>query len=157
MTNVAMRRQGSTKIVEEGYQTESVRYRVVLCADNFSREFLQRVKRFVGEARTAYHGNRIAAVRFGDCVKPLRREANRFVPGRRNQLAAFLISNQRRAKALFVIDERMPKAAFDAEKLSVQSVHVTVARDDAHQLVASRTKRHLATVRTIRARRDSLR
>src|SRR5207244_2218398 len=147
----------STKIVEECCQTESVRDRVVLSADNFRSEFLQRVKRFVGEARTADDSDRITAVGFGNCIKLLSREANRFVPGRGDQLAAFLISNQRRAKTLFVIDERMPKAAFNAEKLSVQSVHVTVARDDAHQLVASRTKRHLATVRTIRARRDSLR
>ena len=57
MTNVAMRREWPTKIVEECCQTESVRDRVVLCADNFSRELLQRVKRFIGDARTANDRN----------------------------------------------------------------------------------------------------
>src|SRR5207244_4350100 len=98
----------------------------------------------------------VPAISFGNYVKPLRREANRFVPGRRDQLAAFL-TNQGRAKALLVIDERVPKAAFDAEKLAVEPIDIAIARNDAHQLVASRTKRHLAAVRTIRARRNSLR
>ena len=157
MTNVAMRRERPTKIVEERCQTEGVRNRVVLRADNFGREFLQRVKRFVGDARTANDSNRVPAISFGNYVKPLRREANRFVPGRRDQLAALLITNQGRVNALFVIDERMPKAAFDAEKLAVESIDIAIARNDAHQLVASRTKRHLATIGTIRARGNGLR
>ena len=51
----------------------------------------------------------------------------------------------------------MPKAAFNAEELAVQAVDVTIAGNDAHQLVGSRTKRHLATIGTIRARGNGLR
>jgi hypothetical protein len=48
-----------------------------------------------------------------------RHVTNRFVPGCRNQFAAFLVTNQRRANAFFVIYKRMSKAALDAKKLAV--------------------------------------
>src|SRR5205085_5906981 len=90
-------------------------------------------------------------------VDVLSDEANRLVPRRRNQSPAFLIANQRRANSFFVIDEWMAKASFDAEKLTVMPVHVSIARDDAHQIIPARAQRHLTTVRTIGARGNRLR
>ena len=71
-------------------------------------------------------------MRFFDFAQTLRAKANRFVPRRGNQLAAFLVANQRRADAFFMVHERMAKAAFDAEKLSIESVNVAVTGHDAH-------------------------
>src|SRR6266516_6412200 len=55
-----------------------------------------------------------------------------------------------------MIDEGMGKATLDAKKLAIQTIHVTVARDDTHQIAAARSQRHLAAVRTIRAGGNSL-
>src|SRR5262244_3638473 len=79
----------------------------------------------------------------------LRRKTQRFVPGGRNKLAAFLVTNQRRANAVGVIDEWMAEAAFDAEKLAVQSVHVTIASDDPHDFVSARADGKLTPIRAI--------
>src|SRR5436190_15177251 len=56
-----------------------------------------------------------------------------------------------------MIDERMAEASFDAQELAVVSVDVTVARDGAHHFARARAERHLTTIRTERAGRDSLR
>src|SRR5439155_26760916 len=76
---------------------------------------------------------------------------------RGNQSPAFLITHQRRANSIFVIDEWMTEAALDAEKLTVMPVHVSITRDDPHQIISARAQRHLATIRTIGARGNRLR
>src|SRR5437867_1155024 len=55
-----------------------------------------------------------------------------------------------------MIDERMAKTAFDAEKLTIMSVNIAIARDDTHQLRSARAERHLASIRAIRASRNDL-
>src|SRR5438132_7587649 len=50
-----------------------------------------------------------------------------------------------------MIDERMGKATLDAKKLAIQTIHITVARDNTHQIAAARSQRHLAAVRTVGA------
>src|SRR5712691_6397942 len=55
-----------------------------------------------------------------------------------------------------MIDERMSKATLDAKKLAIQTIHVTVARDNTHQIAPARSQRHLASVRTVRAGGNSL-
>ena len=46
-----------------------------------------------------------------DLVETLGDVTNRFVPGRWNQLAAFFVTDHRRANTRFVVDERMREAA----------------------------------------------
>src|SRR5262249_39110807 len=85
------------------------------------------------------------------------REANRVVPGRRNQPAAFLIANQGSADSLFMIDERMTETAFDAEELAIVAVNITITRYDSHHFGSAPAERHLTTVRAISAGRNGLR
>src|SRR6266567_5476170 len=94
---------------------------------------------------------------FGYGAEFLCREPNGFVPGRRDQPAAFLITNQRRANSLFMVHKRMTETALDTKKLAIQSAYVAVARDNTHQFAAPRPERHLAAIRTVRARRNCLR
>src|SRR2546421_208003 len=79
----------------------------------------RRIERFVDETRTADHSERVVTVGCHDRIDLLRGKADRFVPGRGNQLPAFLVTNHRRANTLFMIHERMAKAALDAEELAV--------------------------------------
>src|SRR5690242_909351 len=51
----------------------------------------------------------------------------------------------------------MAEATLHAQKLSVDSIHVTIARDNAPHFTRTRTERHLATVGTEVTRRDRLR
>src|SRR6185503_317544 len=90
------------------------------------------------------------------CIETLGDVTNRFIPRSRNQLAALLVTNQRRANTRFVVDERVSKTSFNAKELTVDAVDVTIARDHAHQLAATRTERHLTPSRTEVARRDRL-
>src|SRR6185369_15386917 len=80
-----------------------------------------------------------------------------FVPRRGNQLAALLVADQRRANARFVINERMPEASLDAEKLPVDAVDVTIASDRTQHFTGARAERHLAAIRTEIACRNVLR
>src|SRR5439155_5123391 len=113
---------------------------------NFGRELPQRIDRFVGEPRTGDYRERVVAMGRDHSVELLCGEANCFIPGCRNQSPAFFISNHGRANSLFMVHERMAKAALDAEELAVQSVHVTIARDNAHQLTTALTQLHLTAV-----------
>src|SRR5690349_3790686 len=152
-----MGRERCAQVVEESAETEKIRGRVVFSTDELSRKLAQHVKRFVCQARTADHADRIAPVLIRNRIESLGHVANRFIPGCGNQLAAFLVTNQRRANARFVVDERMSEASLDAEKLAVDAVDVTITRDRTQHLAAARAERHLATIRTEIARGDTLR
>src|SRR5205823_7476411 len=128
VTNVFVRREWPAKIIEERLEAERVADGEVLSLDDFGREFHQGVNRFVGEPRTGEHADGIVAMLADGLVDVLSDEANRFVPGCGNQSPAFLVTNQRRANSVFVIDERMTEAAFHAEKLTVVSIYITIAR-----------------------------
>ena len=157
MTNVFMRRERTTEVNEERLKTKRIAHGEVLSLDDFGRQLLQGVNRFVGEPRTGEHADGIVAMLADGLVDVLSNEANRFVPGRRNQSPAFLIANQRRANSFFVIDEWMAEAPFYAEKLTVVAVQVSITRDDPYQIISARAERHLTTVRTIGARGNRLR
>src|SRR5689334_2699966 len=51
----------------------------------------------------------------------------------------------------------MAEAALHTEKLTIDSIHVPIARDNASHFTRTRTERHLATVGTEVTRRDRLR
>src|SRR2546429_7181408 len=56
-----------------------------------------------------------------------------------------------------MIHEWMTKAALDAKELAVVPIHVTIARDNTHQVAATRAQRHLTAVRAVSAGRNCLR
>ena len=116
-------------MLEETSQAKRVGSRVVLSAYEFSCELVQHVERFVGQSRTTNDANCVSSMFFRNCIEPFRDVTNRFIPGCGNQLAAFLVTDHRRANARLVIDERMPKPTFDAKELAVDPVDITIARD----------------------------
>src|ERR1043165_8676989 len=108
-----MRRERRAEIFEEAFQAPQVRRRVVLSPDKLSRKLAQHVERFVRQSRTTNDADRVSSVLIRNLIEPLRNVANRFIPRRGNQLAALLVTDQRRANARLVIDERMSEASFD--------------------------------------------
>ncbi len=129
MANVAMRRERRAEIFEESLQAERIGGGVVLRSHQFGRKLVQHVKRFVCHSRTADDADRISSVFIRNSIETFGNVTNSFVPGCGDQLAALLVTNHRRADAIFVIDERMTKPALHAKKLAVDSVHVSIARD----------------------------
>ena len=81
-----------------------------------------------GELTLVDHADRVAPMFLRNLIKTRRYLPNRFIPRRGNQLAALFVTDHRRANAGLVIDERMPEAALDAEKLTIDSVDVAIAR-----------------------------
>ena len=79
-------------------------------------------------------------------VELSRHVTNRFVPRRGNELAALLVTNERRANPVFVVYEGMAESALDSEKLPIESVNIAIPGHNAHQFAAARAKRHLASV-----------
>src|SRR5882672_3411631 len=152
-----MRRQRRAEIVEKRLQTVDVGGRVVPRSDQLGRKLVEHVVRFVRDTRTANHAECIRSVRIDNRVEFLRDVADSFIPGSRDQSATLLVTNERRANARLVVNERMTEAALDAEKLAIEAVNIAVARHDAQQLVAARAERHLAAVGTIGAGGNSLR
>src|SRR5207302_4780357 len=136
---------------KERLQTECVSDTKVFCFDNFSSKLAERVDRFIRQTRAANNCQRIAAMFGHNFVETFSGESNRLVPSRGDKTPALLVTNQRRANAVFVIDERMPETAFDAQELAVMAVYVSIARDDAHQIVSARAQSPPATLRPIRA------
>ena len=130
MTTVFVRRKRATEVMEERLETKRIADAEVLSLDDFGRQLLQGVNRFVGEPRTGEHADGIVTMLADGLVDVLSDEANRFVPGCGNQSPAFLIANQRRANSFFVIDEGMTEAPFYAENRAVVAVHVSITRDD---------------------------
>src|SRR5689334_16517447 len=124
-----MSRQRSVEMLEETPEAKRVRSRVVLSADEFSCELVQHVKRFVRQSRTTNHANCIATMFFCDCIEPFGDVTNCLIPGCGNQLAAFLVTDHRRANTRLMINERMSETTFDAKELAIDSVDVTIARD----------------------------
>jgi hypothetical protein len=122
----------AAKIIEEWFQTKRLGSGVVRSSYQLPRKLVQRVIRFIGKARTADDADRVAAVSVDDGIELLSDMANGVVPCRRDQLAVLLVANQRRANACFVVHEGVAKAALDAEKLSVNSIDIAIARHDAH-------------------------
>src|SRR5215472_5869784 len=152
-----MRSQGSTELLEERRQRESVADGEMLRADDLSGELSQHVEGFVGQSRAADDGDRVAAVLLGDLIESLGHMPDRVIPGGGHQPAALLVTNQRRANAILVIDKRMSKATFDTEELAVDAVDIAIARHHAHQFTAAGTERHLTTVGAIGAGGDRAR
>ncbi len=124
-----MRCERRAEVVEEALKTERIGSGVVVRAYQFSRKSAQHKERFVGQSRTADNPDRISTVTIRDRVETLRDVTNSFIPRCRNQLAAFLVTDHRRANALFVIDERMAEASLHTEKLAIETVDITIARD----------------------------
>ena len=98
---------------------------------------VQHVERFVSQPRAADDADRISSMLIGNSIETFGDVTNRFIPGRWDQLAAFLVTNHRRANTRLVIDERMTKAAFDAKKLAVDTVDIAIARDRAQHFAAA--------------------
>src|SRR2546421_87337 len=87
-------------------------------------------------------------------LKSFGSEVDCIVPRRGKEAPAFLITNERRAQAFFVIDERVREAPLDAKELAVVTVNITVARNDAHNFAAARADRELTAVGAERAGRS---
>src|SRR4029077_8002747 len=121
-----MRGEWPTKILEERFDAEGVGHSIVFCLYHFAGELSQTIKRFVRQPGTAYHPEGVAPMRRDHGVELFRRKANRFIPGCGNQFAAFLVTDHRRADSLFMVDEGMAEAAFDAKELTVQSVDIAI-------------------------------
>src|SRR5215213_8118649 len=132
-----MRRERRAEVLEEWLETEQVRRRVVFGANQICRKLAQHVQRFVRQTWTTDDADRITPMLFRNRVETLGDVSNSFIPRCRNQLAAFFVADHRRANACLVIHERMTEASFDTKKLAVDSVHVTIASDDTHQLAAA--------------------
>src|SRR5262249_5921436 len=124
-----MSREWRAQVVEESFETKKIRSRVVFSAHELSRKLAQHIKRLVCQTRTTDDANRIATVLVRNRIETLSNVANGFIPRRGNQLAAFFVTNQRRANARLVIDEWMSESSLNAEKLAVNAVDVTIARD----------------------------
>src|SRR5690242_10499145 len=116
-----MRRERCAEVLEGTSETEEISRRVVVSADKLGREFLQHVKRFVCQPRTTDDANRIAPAIVRHFIETLRDVTNSFIPRCRNQLAALLVTDHRRANARFVIDERMCEPTLNAQKLAVDT------------------------------------
>src|SRR5688500_13676984 len=127
-----MRCERCAEIVKERLETKSIRGRVVLSSNEFSSKPVQHEERFVSHSRTTNDTDRITSMFIRNCVKTLGNVANRVVPGCRDQLAALLVTDHRRANARFVVNERMCKPAFDAKEFAVDAVDVAITRDGAH-------------------------
>src|SRR6185369_11906489 len=124
-----MRRERCAEVLEEISQTVDIRSRVVFRADELSRKLAQHVKRFVRQSRTTNNADRISSVIIRDFIETLSNVPDRFIPRRGNQLAALLITNQRRANARLVIDEWMSESSLNAEELAIDAVDIPIARD----------------------------
>src|SRR5688572_13388439 len=114
-----MRGQERAKIVKERFQTKTIGSGVVLSAHQLCCKLVKHIVGFVCDTRAADDPQSITAMRIDGRIKLLRDVTNSFIPGGRNQFAALLVTNQRRANAFFMIHKRMAKATLDAEKLSV--------------------------------------
>src|SRR6266850_2702517 len=138
--------QKRAEVVEERLQTKGIRSCVVVRPHQLGCKLIEQVVCFVCNARAAHDCQSVTTMSVDYRIELLGHVTNSLIPGGRNQLAAFLVANQRRADALFMVHKRMAKAAFDAEKLAIESVNVAVAGHDAHQLAAARSQRHLTAV-----------
>ena len=122
----------AAKIIQEWFQAKRFGDSVVRSPHQLPRKLVERVIRFIGKARTADDADGVAAVSVDDGIELLSDTANGIVPCRRDKVAVFLVANQRRANACFMVHEGMAKAALDAEKLSVNSIDVPITCNDAH-------------------------
>ena len=90
VADVVMRRERPAKIVKERLDTERIGNGVVFRFDDLGRELSQTIKGLVRQTSTADYAERVITMCRDNRVEVLGCEANRFVPGRGNQLATFL-------------------------------------------------------------------
>ncbi len=126
------------------------------------RKLLQQIILFVGRARRADHANRpwsvlassvlARATPAHNLLESLRHMPDRLLPRRRLQHSGH-IAHQRLGQSLGALHKIKSKAAFRAEKISIDAAFVAVVcAHNLHAVVgASHTQRHLASVGAMRA------
>src|SRR5260370_24116029 len=102
-----MRGERTAEILKERFKAKRIRHPIVLGPDDFGGKLSQAIKRFVRQSRAANHSDRVPAVFISDRIQLAGGKPDCLLPGRRNELTAFLIATQRRAEPLLVVDQRM--------------------------------------------------
>src|SRR3989454_12371243 len=114
--------QERADIVEERLQTKRIRNCVVLSPHQLGCKLVEQVVCFVCNSWAAHDCQSVTTMSIDYRIELLRDVTNSFIPGGRNQLAAFPVANQRHADSFFMVHKWMAKPALDAKKLAIESV-----------------------------------
>src|SRR6185369_1874405 len=97
--------------------------------------------RFVREPRTRYNAGTAAVF-----LQLVCNDGDRFIPSCRDQFPAFFIANHRRLDPITMADKSVGKTRLDVQELAVQTVNISVARNDPMNLTPTRTNAQLHSV-----------
>src|SRR5216683_2698747 len=102
--------QERAEIVEERLQAKRICSCVVVRPHQLRCKLVEQVVCFVCYSRAAHDCQSVTTMSVDYRIELLCHVTNSFIPGGRNQLAAFPVANQRRADAFFMVHKRMAKA-----------------------------------------------